>query len=269
MPVEITKFVMLMLSGAAVALGAMTLLWLLSLRLRDASIVDSFWGAGFVLLSWVYFWLTPAGAAPRKQLLVALVTVWGLRLSLHILRRNWGRGEDFRYRAWREEAGPAWAWLSLFKVFWLQGALMWVISAPLLAAQISAAPAQLIWLDGLAVVAWLIGFIFEAGGDWQLERFKANAANRGQVLDSGLWRFSRHPNYFGDALQWWAFFLLALTAGGWATIFSPVLMTFLLVRVSGVALLERSLQDRKPAYRAYVARTSAFVPWFPRKPYSG
>ncbi len=260
------EFIRIIAASGAVLCGLMTLLWLLSLVLRDASIVDSFWGAGFVITCWVYFLLTPAGATPRKWLLAVLVTVWGLRLSLHILLRNWGRGEDFRYRAWREAAGRVWWWRSLFKVFWLQGALLWLISTPLLAAQISAAPARLIWLDWLALPIWAIGFLFEAGGDWQLQRFKATAGNRGKLLTSGLWQYTRHPNYFGDALQWWGFYLMALAAGGWVTIVSPLLMTFLLVRVSGVAMLERSLHETKPDYREYMARTSAFIPWFPRQP---
>lgn len=243
----------------------MVVLWVISLILRDSSIVDPFWGAGFVIANWVSFALTPGGALPRKVLISILVTIWGLRLSLYLLWRNWSKGEDFRYRKWREEAGPRWWWLSLFKVFLLQGLLMWVISAPLLAAQFGAAPTRLIALDLLAIPVWLVGFFFEAVGDLQLARFRADPSNQGKVLRTGVWRYTRHPNYFGDATQWWAFYLIAAAGGGYWTIFSPLLMTTLLLRVSGVTLLERSLADTKPGYREYVETTSAFVPWFPRR----
>ena len=251
------------LLGLAAALGLMTLLWLVSLARRDASIVDIFWGAGFVVLGWLYFAWTPDGFGPRKLLIAILVTIWGLRLALYIFSRNRGKGEDFRYVAMRQAAGPRWWWQSYFQVFVLQGLLMWLISAPLLAAQ-SGMAAPLTILDGLGVVVWAIGFYFEAAGDWQLARFKADRANKGKVMDRGVWRYTRHPNYFGDAAQWWGFFLIALAAGGWMTVLSPILMTFLLVRVSGKALLEKSL-DGRPGYRAYVERTSGFIPWFPRK----
>lgn len=248
-----------------VLLFLMTALWLVSLLRHDASIVDPFWGVGFVLAAWIGFALTPGGAASRQWLIVLLVTLWGMRLSLHIWLRNRGRGEDFRYRAWRTEHGEHWWWRSYFQVFLLQGLLLWIISAPLLAAQLSGAQADLTGLDLLAVAVWGVGFYFETVGDRQLARFRADPANRGQVLKTGAWRFTRHPNYFGDAVQWWAYYLIASAAGGWVTIFSPVLMTFLLVRVSGVALLEKSLKDTKPGYQEYVDTTSAFIPWFPRK----
>jgi steroid 5-alpha reductase family enzyme len=250
---------------ALVILGFMTVIWLASLVLRNSSIVDIFWGSGFVLANWAYFALTPAGFPARKWLISILVTIWGLRLSSYILWRNWGQGEDFRYRRWREEAGGKWWWQSFFKVFLLQGLLMWVISAPLLAAQISATPAKLTILDFLAILVWAIGFFFEAVGDWQLARFKADPAKKGKVLSTGVWRYTRHPNYFGDATQWWAYYLVAAAAGGFFTIFSPILMTILLLRVSGVALLEKSLKETKPQYREYIETTSAFIPWFPRK----
>jgi steroid 5-alpha reductase family enzyme len=241
-------------------------LWAASLAWHDASIVDIFWGAGFVACAWIYFDLTPQGFAGRKWLTCALVTIWGLRLALHILRRNWGKGEDYRYRPWRGQAGERWWWVSLFKVFVLQGVLLWVISIPLLMAQASPTPARLGWLDIAALAVWGIGFLFEAAGDWQLQRFKADPANRGKVLKRGVWRYSRHPNYFGDVAVWWGYYLLAAAAGGWWTIYSPLLMTWLLLRVSGVIMLERSLAQSKPGYREYMQTTSAFIPWRPRKP---
>ena len=258
-------FLQVYLALGLIILGLMAVLWLLSLALKNSSIVDIFWGMGFVITAWAAFALTPGGFAPRKALLVALVTIWGLRLSIHILTRNWGKPEDFRYQAFRRDAGAGWWWISFFKVFLLQGALMWVIAAPLLASQLNPTPAQLTLADFLAIPVWLVGFIFEAAGDLQLARFKADPANKGQVLDSGVWRYTRHPNYFGDAAQWWAFYLIALAAGGWWTVFSPLVMTGLLMRVSGVTLLERTLKESKPGYQEYVETTSEFVPWFPRK----
>jgi steroid 5-alpha reductase family enzyme len=252
--------------AAIVILAVMATIWLASLLLRNSSIVDIFWGAGFMLTSWVYFALTPDGYLVRRLLISLLVTIWGLRLALYILWRNWGKPEDFRYQKWRAEAGVKWWWLSFFKVFLLQGALMWIISAPLLAAQISSTPARLTSLDFLAVLVWAIGFFFEALGDLQLDRFKANQTNKGQVMNSGVWRYTRHPNYFGDATQWWAYYLIAACAnGGFWTIFSPIIMTTLLLRVSGVALLEKSLTEARPAYKEYIETTSAFIPWLPRK----
>lgn len=258
------NFAQISLIGLGLVMGLMLLLWLLSLKLKNSSIVDIFWGSGFVILHWLYFWLTPQGLPERKLLLGLLVTVWGLRLTIHILQRNWGKPEDFRYQAWRREAGPSWAWKSLYKVFLLQGVLMWVISMPLLAAQIQPGPGRLTLLDGLGGVVWLIGFYFESAGDAQLARFKANPSNRGKIITSGVWRYTRHPNYFGDSAQWWGYYLVAAAAGGFWTIFSPVLMTWFLVRVSGVAMLEKTMQSR-PGYSEYMRTTSAFIPWFPRK----
>jgi steroid 5-alpha reductase family enzyme len=252
------------LYGGLAILAFMTAIWLLSLALRNSSIVDIFWGPGFVMTGWLYFALTPDGFAPRKMTLVVLVTLWGLRLGIHILRRNWGKPEDFRYAKWREEEGARWWWFSFFKVFLLQGILLWIISAPLLAAQVGGTPDGLTLLDYAAIIVWATGFLFEALGDAQLARFKADPANKGKVLNTGLWRYTRHPNYFGDSVQWWGYYLLSLAAGGWWTVFSPALMTFLLIRVSGVAMLERTLKE-KPGYREYVETTSAFVPWYPRK----
>ena len=258
-----TSFIEIYGIALAVILSLMTLLWLISLWMKNSSIVDMFWGAGFVIAGWVYFTLTPDGYLPRKLLISALVTIWGLRLSIYILRRNWGKPEDFRYRKWRGEAGSKWWWQSFFKVFLLQGVLLWIISIPLLAAQYWGLPDHLTLLDFLGLAVWLVGFYFEAMGDYQLSRFKSRPENKGKVMDSGVWRYTRHPNYFGDSAQWWGYYLIAASAGGWWTIYSPVLMTLFLLRVSGVALLERSMETR-PGYKEYIERTSAFIPWFPR-----
>lgn len=253
--------------GGLVILAAMTLLWLISLAVKDASIVDIFWGVGFVITNWAYFALTPEGNPGRKWLISILVTLWGLRLGIYLAYRNLPKGEDFRYRRWREQFGARWWWVSYFRVFLLQGVVMWVVSSPLLAAHISPTPGIGL-LDIIGAVVWLAGFYFEAIGDWQLARFKADPSNEGKVLDTGVWRYTRHPNYFGDATQWWGFWLIAagtLSITGLVTVISPILMTFLLLRVSGVAMLEKDIEERRPSYKAYIEKTSAFLPLPPKK----
>ena len=243
----------------------MVLVWLLSLAKRDVSIVDIFWGLGFVLIAHVAC-RVGGGYSGRKLLVTSVVTLWGLRLAVYLLWRNWGQEEDYRYRAMRKRHGERFGLVSLYMVFGLQGALMWVISLPLQVAQISPVPARLTWLEAVATLLWAVGLLFESVGDWQLARFKAEAANAGKVMNRGLWAYTRHPNYFGDALVWWAFFLIALaTPWGVWTIISPLLMTFMLMRVSGVALLERKLAKTRPDYEAYRRQTNAFLPWFPRR----
>jgi steroid 5-alpha reductase family enzyme len=238
--------------------------WLLSLALRDSSIVDWLWGPGFIVVAWLGL-INAGSGSPRALLLVALVTIWGLRLGLHIFIRNRGKGEDYRYARWRAEAGASWWWRSFFKVNLLQGAVMWAVSVPLTAVLYSAQPMEWTVWDALGLLLWGLGFFFEAVGDWQLLRFKANPANQGKVLDTGLWRYTRHPNYFGDATLWWGFYGFALAVGAWWTVFSPLLMTFLLVRVSGVAMLEADLKQKRPAYQDYIRRTSSFIPRPPRR----
>jgi steroid 5-alpha reductase family enzyme len=242
----------------AVALG---LLWLLSLRLRDASIVDIFWGLGFAGIA------TLAGAQggglpERRALVTALTVAWGLRLALYIAGRNWGRGEDPRYRAMRESWGARWWWVSLGQVFALQGTLLWVISLPVQVAEATpAGPLGPLDLAGAALT--VLGVSFETIGDAQLARFKAQPENRGQVMTQGLWGYTRHPNYFGDFCVWWGLFLIATAAGGAWTVISPLVMSFLLMRVSGVPMLERQMKER-PGYAEYVRRTSSFFPRPPR-----
>lgn len=250
--------------GFGAILLMMALLWIYSVRIKNASIVDTYWGPGFVLQVWVYFLLTPDGYLPRKLLIAALVTIWGLRLGLHIHQRNHGKPEDFRYQEFRRKYGPErYWWVSFFQVFLLQGVLMFVIGAPLLIAQAGPGPIGLV--DGLGVLVWIIGFYFEAVGDAQLKAFKANPANKGKLLNTGLWAYTRHPNYFGDSAQWWGYYLLAVSAGGWWSIFSPIIMTLFLVKVSGVGLLEKTLAKTKPGYKEYMDTTSAFIPWPPRR----
>jgi steroid 5-alpha reductase family enzyme len=255
--------------GLGAILAALTIAWLVSVRRRDASIADICWGLGFVLLAWLYCALSPA-LTPRSWLVAGLVTLWGARLSWHIARRNHGKGEDPRYGAMRAAHGRAFWWRSLFTVFWLQGALLWFVGLPLLVAVRATRPAALTVVDGLGLALFAVGFGFEVVGDYQLERFRADSSNRGTVLNRGLWRYTRHPNYFGDATMWWGLYAVAAsTPRGWLTVLSPSLMTLLLMRVSGVALLEKGLKASKPGYDAYIKRTPAFFPWFPRVPADG
>ena len=246
--------------NAALVAAAMILLWLISLRLKDASIVDIFWGVGFVLIAWATHSVSPVGA--RGTVLVTLTTVWGLRLAAYLAWRNHGKGEDPRYGAMRDFRGEQFWWVSLITVFGLQGAVMWLISLPVQVGQASGLPMSMLSYLGIAI--WTLGFLFESIGDYQLARFKSVGEPGRKVMDQGLWRYTRHPNYFGNALIWWGLFLVAVTESTIWLAISPILMTFLLLKVSGVALLERSLAGRSAEYRNYVARTSAFIPWPPK-----
>jgi steroid 5-alpha reductase family enzyme len=252
--------------GLGVVMAYMVAAWVLSLALQNSSIVDIFWGPGFIVAALVYLIASDDGYGTRQAVVLALVAVWGLRLGGYVLWRNWGEGEDFRYQRMRENSPQPWWIRSLFQVFVLQGAILWVVSAALLASMFNAEPDSLGVTDFVGIGVWVAGFFFEAVGDWQLARFKADPANAGKVMDHGLWRYTRHPNYFGDATLWWGLFIIAAgTTDGWITVFSPVVMTFLLLRVSGVALLERSIKKRRPEYAEYVRRTSAFVPLPPKR----
>lgn len=251
--------------GLLAILSLMTALWFVSVFINDVSIVDIFWGFGYVVACIVYFALTD-GYGLRKVLITTLVLIWGLRLTTHLAIRNIGKGEDPRYQRMRKRYGPGYWWISFFQVFMLQGVLMWLVSAPLLAAQFHSGPAYITLFDIVGLLLWMIGFTFEAVGDWQLVRFRSNPQNKGRILDTGLWRYTRHPNYFGDAVQWWAFFIVAIgVPWGFLTIYSPIIMTYLLIFVSGVAMLERSMR-KKPKYDEYIQRTSAFFPMPPRNP---
>jgi steroid 5-alpha reductase family enzyme len=253
------------ITNLSAVMAMMFAVWLLSLIKGDASIADIFWGLGFVLVAWLTF-LGADGYLGRKALIALLTTLWGLRLALHILIRNWGHGEDRRYQAWRAQYGARFWWVSLFSVFGLQGVLLWTISLVLQVGQISAVPARLVMLDLLGVIIWAVGFVFEAVADWQLYRFKADPENKGKVMNRGLWAYTRHPNYFGESLVWWGLFIITLATPGsvWVVI-SPLLITFLLLKVSGVTLLEKTIVDSRPEYRDYIETTSSFIPRLPRK----
>jgi steroid 5-alpha reductase family enzyme len=248
-------------SGSAI-LVAMLAVWIVSVFVRNASIVDLFWGPGFAIVAWTAYAFSPVRSM-RGWVVCMLATIWATRLATHLAVRNIGHGEDYRYRAMRERYGARFPLASLFLVFLLQGVLMWIVSWPLQAVHGPAATAPMGVLDGIGVGLWLVGLLIEAVADAQLARFK-QSASPGEVMDGGLWRYSRHPNYFGDFVVWWGFGVLAAAAGAWWALVGPAVMSMLLIKVSGVALLESTIAERRPAYRAYIARTSAFVPWPPR-----
>ena len=254
---------LVLLATALAALASFTLVWLLSLRMKDASIVDAWWGPGFIVLTGIAL-LMAVEATPVTLILFAMTALWAMRLGLHIGLRKLGEPhEDPRYVAMRRSFGDGFAWKSLVYIFALQASLQWLVALPLVLA--IALPGQIhgpAFIAGIAVFA--IGLTIEAIADWQLAQFKKNRTSPDQVCDVGLWAWSRHPNYFGETTLWWGLFLAAWSAGAplW-TIVSPLTMTFLLLRVSGVTLLEKGLKARKPAYADYVKRTSAFIPWPP------
>lgn len=259
------------LTAAAILLVSLALVWLISLLERNAGIVDIYWGFGFVLVAWACAYDRGFALEPLQWLLVAMVSVWGLRLTIYLGWRNLlvYSEEDPRYQSLRERIGPTFWWSSLFLIFWMQGALLYVVCLPVQGALLNDAGGGLDGLDvaltAVAGLTWLVGLGFETVGDLQLARFKADPDNAGKVMDRGLWRYTRHPNYFGDFCVWWAHFGVAVVLGApWWTAIGPALMSFLLLRVSGVPLLERKLVKTRPGYEDYVRRTSAFFPRPPR-----
>ena len=253
----------IMLTVAIVIAAVMIITWVVSLVLRDASVVDPVWPLAFIAVA-ITALIAGGGDEGRRILIACVVAIWGARLSIHLLLRNAGKGEDFRYAAMRAKRGHRFWLTSLVTVFLLQGLLVWVVSLPV---QLSAIPDRpLGWLAIIGAIVWVLGVVFEAIGDAQLTRFKANPASRGQVLDTGLWRYTRHPNYFGDFLVWWGIFLIAAEsgAGAWG-VAGPLLMTLLLVKVSGAGLLEKDIAVRRPGYADYVRRTSGFIPRPPKR----
>ena len=247
-------------SGASLLLVA-AIFWLISLLRNDVSIVDSLWSLMFLLVALVYSGMSDL-SGPREVLILVLVAVWALRLSAYITWRNHGHPEDYRYQEIRANNEPGFRYKSLYIVFVLQAVLAWIISLPLAGA--IAGQSAIGFLDYAGIALFLTGLFFEAVGDLQLSRFRKDPGNAGKVLDKGLWRYTRHPNYFGNFTIWWGFYLIALSAGAWWTVISPLLMTFLLLKVSGVALLEKDINGRRPQYRQYIRSTNAFFPGFPR-----
>lgn len=259
-----------LIGNAAILLGTVLLLWVVSIRINDVSFIDSFWGGGMALLALVS-WLRVPDPGPLATMIMAMAVLWGGRLAIHLYRRWRREGEDPRYarmmRKSREQGTFAFA--ALTKVFLGQAVLLFLVSSPAQAGILAAGSSHEV--SGLALAGlalWLVGIFFEWVGDWQLARFRADPANKGQVMDRGLWRYTRHPNYFGDACAWWGIWIAAASAGWWiaaATVIGPLFLTFTLTRWSGKPLLEAGMAKRRPGYADYVARTSGFFPLPPRK----
>ncbi|NCC58340.1 MAG: DUF1295 domain-containing protein [Synergistales bacterium] len=244
----------------------MSVFFLIAVARKDNSLADIAWGGGFILVAMMTFFHAPGGAEARQVLVTGLVVIWGVRLAVHIYFRNRGKAEDFRYAKWRRDWGKYFLLRSYLQVFMLQGALLVVIVWSVIF--INMHPVRgLSVLDALGLLVWTTGFFFEAVGDYQLLRFTRDPANKGCVMKTGLWRYTRHPNYFGEATMWWGIFLMALPLeGGYAALISPLTITFLLLKVSGIPMLEKKLMETQEGYAEYARRTSAFVPWFPREP---
>ena len=253
-----------MLVAAITILCVMVATWLLSLILKNASIVDIVWGLGFAITSWVLA-LTIDGDSTRQILLAVMVGSWGLRLGGYLAKRNIGHGEDWRYKAMRKKKGARFGLISLVTVFGLQGVLMWVVSLPVMFGNSDATPG-VGPLAVIGVMVWAVGLSFEAIGDWQLVQFKKDPNNAGKVMQTGLWSLTRHPNYFGDACAWWGIALIAAESRiGLFGIIGALVMNILLLKYSGVPILEKSINKRRPGYEEYQRRTSSFVPRMPKK----
>jgi steroid 5-alpha reductase family enzyme len=248
----------LLFAGLAAILILFAILWVVSLRLENASIADVAWGPGILVIGLTYYF-TSDGFPPRALLTLALLAAWAIRLSTHLGVRTRLRGEDDRYVTWRDQYEDTWWLISLFKIFLLQAIVAWIVSLPIYFAIVSLAPGSLTVLDYAGVLLFVAGLVFESVGDEQLRRFRDDRSNRGQVLDTGLWRYTRHPNYFGEALLWWGFGLIGVATGGIPGLLGPALLTYLLIYVSGIARLEAALVE-KPGYIHYAGRTPALLP---------
>lgn len=244
----------------------MILGWGVSVYQRNVTIVDSLWGMGFVLIVWLTM-LQVEGYRGRQLLIVGLTTLWGIRLTLYLTWRNHGKGEDPRYEKWRQTSGDRFWLTSLFKVFLLQAFFLWLIALVIQVGQVSRVPERLGIFDFIGTLVWTIGFVFESLGDWQLARFKSNPDNRRKVMDRGLWRYSRHPNYFGESLIWWGLFIIVMSnPQNWWTVLSPATITLVLLKMTGVPLTETLILEKRPGYMDYIKHTSVFLPWVPKRP---
>ena len=247
----------LALYGLATTAVLMAIGWLISVVRRDVGVVDAVWGPA-VTASGIMYLAVNSGVSLRGQLAVTLAVIWALRLSAHVYYRNSGRPEDRRYREIRARNEPGFWWKSLYLIFGLQAVLAWIVGLPLYGAVMSAdAPGA---IDFVGTLLWAFGLLLEVVADYQLARFRRGSTARCGVMSEGLWRFSRHPNYFGEFCLWWGIWLIALAGGAWWTAIGPALLTFLLLRVSGVALTEKDIAGRRPDYQDYIRRTSAFIP---------
>ncbi len=257
----------LLLINFALIISVVLLLWLFAVRIRDVSFIDAFWPFGMVMLA-VSTYLQADGDPRRKLLLAGLCAFWGMRLAAHLYRRWRAHGEDPRYtkilgRA-MESKGWSWPVAALIMVFAMQGPMLFIVCLPVQLGQISTAPIGVVGMIGALIT--VMGIAFEAFGDAQLNAFRVDPANQGQVLDTGLWRYTRHPNYFGDACTWWGLYMIAAEAApGWWALPGPLLLTWTLTRLSGVPMLERGLRKTRPGYAAYIAKTSSFFPLPPKR----
>lgn len=255
----------LYLNASILIIVLVTLLWMYSVYIKNVSIVDIFWGFGFVIIA-TYLFFTADSLSLRQIILSSLVFIWGLRLTIHLFIRNVGKPEDFRYQKFRKDYGAhRYWWFSYFQVFLLQGVLMLMIASPLFGVYLTEENTPLNVFDFVAIALWIVGISFEAGGDYQLTKFRSQRKSKDEVLSSGFWKYTRHPNYFGDAAVWWSYALFAIAAQQYWFVLGSLLMTYLIIKISGVAMLERTLTTDKPAYKDYVERTNAFFPWFPKK----
>ena len=245
------------------AFALMTIVWVISIPLKRVSIIDAFWGPGFLCLAVACWFVKQEDWSGQQWLLFGMVGAWAIRLGWHLSIRCFGDAEeDRRYAAMREKRDPGFWWKSLGIVFWLQAVILWAVALPLQFALTRSPQSVPAWLSVVAVCIWLIGLTFEAVGDWQLSRFRSNPENSGKVLDSGLWGLTRHPNYFGDFMVWWGFWLLSvmIAAPIW-TVMSPLIMSAFLMKFSGAGLLEKDISERRPKYAEYIQTTNAFFPW--------
>ena len=255
----------LFFQASSIILILVTLLWIWSIFIKNVSIVDIFWGLGFVVINTFYVFMSGELNA-RKIVILTLVCIWGFRLAIYLAKRNIGKGEDFRYQEFRQNYGPKrYWWFSYFQTFLLQGVLIMIISLPLLGVNYNNSNGNLEILDYLGISIWLIGFTFESVGDFQLSNFKKDSKNKGKILHTGLWKYTRHPNYFGDSAVWWAYGIFSIAAGSYWHAIGAVIMTLLILKISGVSLLEKTLKETKPQYKEYIQKTSSFIPWFPKK----
>ena len=255
----------LFFQASSIILILVTLLWIWSVFIKNVSIVDIFWGLGFVVVNTFYVFMSGELNA-RKIVILTLVYIWGFRLAIYLAIRNIGKGEDFRYQEFRQNYGPKrYWWFSYFQTFLLQGILIMIISLPLLGINYNNSNGNLQILDYLGIIIWIIGFTFETVGDFQLSNFKRDSKNKGKTLHTGLWKYTRHPNYFGDSAVWWAYGIFSIAAGSYWQAIGAVIMTLLILKISGVSLLEKTLKETKPKYKEYIQKTSSFMPWFPKK----